>query len=87
MKTLVDRVVVVTGATGGLGQALCRRLAHGGANLALVDLAEGPLQEAAEQLQKLGAKVQIQHTARGKGKLVLNYNSLQELDGILEHIK
>jgi len=37
--------------------------------------------------QRLGAKVQIQHTAKGKGKLVLNYNSLDELDGILSHIK
>jgi ParB family chromosome partitioning protein len=36
---------------------------------------------------KLGAKVQIQHNAKGKGKLVLAYNSLAELDGILEHIK
>ena len=37
--------------------------------------------------QRLGAKVQIQHGSRGKGKLVLNYNSLDELDGILAHIK
>ena len=37
--------------------------------------------------QKLGAKVQIQHSAKGKGKLVLSYNSLDELDGILSHIK
>ncbi len=37
--------------------------------------------------ERLGAKVQIQHTARGKGKLVLNYNSLDELDGILRHIR
>lgn len=37
--------------------------------------------------QRLGAKVQIQHSAKGKGKLVLNYNSLDELDGILAHIK
>jgi ParB family chromosome partitioning protein len=36
--------------------------------------------------QTLGAKVQIQHTAKGKGKVVLNYNSLDELDGILRHI-
>ena len=36
---------------------------------------------------KLGAKVQIQHSAKGKGKLVLSYNSLDELDGILNHIK
>ncbi len=37
--------------------------------------------------QRLGARVQIQHGAKGKGKLILNYNSLDELDGILNHIK
>mgnify|MGYP003630032405 CR=1 FL=1 len=37
--------------------------------------------------RRLGARVQIQHSARGKGKLVLSYNSLDELDGILQHIK
>lgn len=36
---------------------------------------------------KLGAKVQLQHAAKGKGKLVINYNSLDELDGILAHIQ
>lgn len=36
---------------------------------------------------KLGAKVAIQHTAKGKGKLVISYNSLDELDGILSKIK
>jgi len=41
-----------------------------------------------EQLsEKLGARVQFQHTAKGKGKLVINYNNLEELDGILHHIK
>ena len=37
--------------------------------------------------EKLGAKVLIQHTAKGKGRVVLKYNSLDELDGILSHIK
>lgn len=37
--------------------------------------------------QRLGARVQIQHSAAGKGRLVLAYNSLDELDGILSHIK
>lgn len=37
--------------------------------------------------EKLGASVQIMHGNHGKGKLVINYNSLEELDGILEHIK
>lgn len=37
--------------------------------------------------EKVGAVVMIQHTAKGKGKLVFTYNSLDELDGILNHIK
>ena len=36
--------------------------------------------------EKLGAKVLIQHSQGGKGKLVVSYNSLDELDGILAHI-
>jgi len=40
-----------------------------------------------ELADKLGAQVQIQHTASGKGKLVVAYNSLNELDGILSHIQ
>jgi ParB family transcriptional regulator, chromosome partitioning protein len=35
---------------------------------------------------KLGARVQIQHGAGGRGKVILNYNTLEELDGILAHI-
>jgi len=37
--------------------------------------------------EKLGARVAIQHGSSGKGKLVVNYNSLDELDGILAHIQ
>ena len=37
--------------------------------------------------QKLGTKVEIRHSAKGRGKLILPYNSLDELDGILSHIK
>ncbi|MDG2176622.1 MAG: ParB/RepB/Spo0J family partition protein [Gammaproteobacteria bacterium] len=37
--------------------------------------------------EKLGANVAIQHTAKGKGKLILKYNSLEQLEGILDHIK
>ncbi len=36
---------------------------------------------------KLGAKVLLQQGKGGKGKLVIAYNSLDELEGILEHIR
>ncbi|SFL93221.1 ParB/RepB/Spo0J family partition protein [Marinobacter zhejiangensis] len=37
--------------------------------------------------ERLGARVSIAHGQRGKGKLVIEYSSLDELDGILGHIK
>lgn len=40
-----------------------------------------------ELAEKLGAKVAIQQGAKGKGKLVVSYNTLDELDGILAHIQ
>jgi ParB family transcriptional regulator, chromosome partitioning protein len=36
--------------------------------------------------EKLGATVAIEHSETGKGRLVVRYNSLDELDGILTHI-
>ena len=40
-----------------------------------------------EVSEKLGAKVSVDHSKNGSGKLVIAYNSLDELDGILKHIK
>ncbi|MCJ8146581.1 ParB/RepB/Spo0J family partition protein [Acinetobacter sp. A3.8] len=34
--------------------------------------------------EKLGAEVQIDYNAKGKGKIVIKYHSLDELDGILK---
>jgi ParB family chromosome partitioning protein len=40
-----------------------------------------------ELSEKLGAQVRIQQGAAGEGKLVISYHSLEELDGIIEHIR
>jgi ParB family chromosome partitioning protein len=37
--------------------------------------------------EKLGAQVKLQQGRAGKGRLVISYNSLEELDGILDHIQ
>ena len=37
--------------------------------------------------QKLGAKVSIKHAKSGKGRLVVSYNSSDELQGILDRIR
>jgi len=42
----------------------------------------------AQQLsEKLGTKVRIHHNAKGKGRLVIEYTTLDELDGILAHLR
>ncbi|MCZ4338454.1 ParB/RepB/Spo0J family partition protein [Shewanella colwelliana] len=38
-------------------------------------------------IEKLGAKVSITHNKKGKGKLVINYQNLAELDGIIGKIR
>jgi ParB family chromosome partitioning protein len=42
----------------------------------------------AQQLsERLGAKVHIQHNAKGKGRVVIEFNTLEELDGVLAHLR
>lgn len=40
-----------------------------------------------ELSEKLGANVVVQHGSKGKGKLVIRYNNLDELDGVLDHLR
>ena len=92
-KQQVEIATVV--ATKGLSvrdtEALVRRMLAGStaAGADGKDAARDPNVQRLEQelADKLGAKVAIQHSTAGKGKLVVSYNSLDELDGILAHIQ
>jgi ParB family chromosome partitioning protein len=70
-------------------EAVVRRmLAPAAAAAAPQETADPDVRRLEQELaDKLGAKVAIQHLSSGKGKLVVNYNSLDELDGILAHIQ
>jgi ParB family chromosome partitioning protein len=71
-------------------EALVRRLqAPPAARSAEDGTARDPNVHKLEQdlAEKLGARVAIQHGSGGKGRLVVTYNSLDELDGILAHIQ
>lgn len=54
MGRLDDKVVIITGAAGGIGSAAARLFAGEGAKLLLVDMAEAPLRDLAGSL---GARV------------------------------
>ena len=55
------RVVVVTGAAQGIGEACARRLVGDGAAVALWDVADAPGQALAAQLQAQGGKASYLH--------------------------
>jgi short-subunit dehydrogenase len=60
MERLRDLNALVTGAGGGLGEYIARALAAEGVNLALTDLPGAPLDELAEDLRRVG--VRVEHT-------------------------
>jgi len=83
------RSIVGKGLSVRQTESLVRRLIAeiGSNNRATPKMVDPDIKNLEESLAgKLGAKVMIQHTAKGKGRLVLKYNSLDELEGILSHI-
>jgi ParB family chromosome partitioning protein len=69
-------------------EALVRHMQENGGDEKAPVKANPDIQRLERMLgDRLGAKVAIQHSAKGKGKLVINYTTLDELDGILAHIK
>ena len=73
-------------------EALVRRMADGGKSARAQEPDESArdpnIRRLEEELaEKLGAKVAIEHGRNGKGRLVVTYNTLDELDGILAHIQ
>ena len=58
-QRFTDRVVVVTGAAGGLGRAFAQGFAREGARLILVDVDLAGLEETARELAALGASVSL----------------------------
>ena len=89
-QTEVGRLVAKKGLSVRETEALVRRLlAHAesppNGERAVVDPNIRKLQD--DLTDRLGAKVTLQHNARGSGKLIVSYHSLDELDGILERIR
>ncbi len=84
------RRVVNLGLTVRETEKLVRRLQEGGLATPrrTVPAEEDPnvRRLQGELSEKLGARVKIQQGTGGKGKLIIAYNSLDELEGILEHI-
>ncbi|HID44166.1 MAG TPA: ParB/RepB/Spo0J family partition protein, partial [Chromatiaceae bacterium] len=86
------RIVVRKGLSVRETEALVRRFKEHGvppARSAAPAVEEDPdVRRLIQDLtDKLGAPVQLKQAANGKGKLVISYNNLDELEGIMAHIK
>jgi ParB family chromosome partitioning protein len=82
------RSVVAKGLTVRQTEKLVAQLLSGKQAKTNVQPANGDIAQLERELsEKVGAPVALQHRANGGGKLVLSYASLDELDGILAHIR
>lgn len=82
------RLVVAKGLSVRQAEALVRSLLAANEKPAddkTIDPNVAQLQQSLAD--KLGAAVQIDYNKKGQGRLVIRYNSFEELDGILAHIQ
>ena len=70
MKTLHNKLVVITGAASGIGRALALACARRGARLLLADIDAEGLADVATQARALGATCHSRHTDTGSEEAV-----------------
>lgn len=87
-QTQAARTVVAKGLSVRETERLIRQTQFPTNKLLQTKSIDPDIRQLQNQLsEKLGSQVQILHSPRGKGKLVIHYHSLEALDGILEHIQ
>ncbi len=82
------RHVVARGLTVRQTEALVRQWSSTKEKPAEVAKVDPDISRLEQRLaERLGSPVQIKHGQKGKGQLVIRYNSLDELQGVLAHIR
>lgn len=87
-QRFVARAIVAKGLSVRQAEALSKKAQSNEDVEKLIEEENKDIQKLQEQLgEKVGVPVQIIHSKKGNGKLVLKYNNLDELDGILAHLQ
>ena len=78
------REIASSGLNVRQAEALVRKLTSGEKPLSQAKKVDSDTKQLENRLSSnLGQPVEIKHTIKGRGKLVIKYNSLDELDGVL----
>ncbi|KHL68258.1 MULTISPECIES: ParB/RepB/Spo0J family partition protein [Pseudomonas] len=82
------RHVVARGLTVRQTEALVRQWLNEKERPAREERADPDIERLEQRLaERLGSPVQIRHGQKGKGQLIIRYSSLDELQGVLAHIR
>lgn len=82
------RHVVARGMTVRQTEALVRQWLNAQQTTKSAPKSDPDIQRLEQRLaERLGSPVQIRHGEKGKGQLVIRYSSLDELQGVLAHIR
>ena len=82
------REVVSRGLSARETEALVKRMLSGAPARRPPPARDADVQRLERELkEQLGARVEVRQRARGRGALVIHYTSLDELDGILAHLR
>ncbi len=83
------RIIVAKGLSVRQAEALVRKIQEDAKTPTTSEAPSTPDHTNLEEglSEHVGVPVSVQHSAKGKGKLIFKYNNLDELDGILNHLR
>jgi len=86
-QTQIARTVVAKGLTVRETEKLVRKHLSPVKSASKTEAVDPHIEQLERNIaDKIGAPIKILHGAKGKGKISIQYNSLDELDGILRHM-
>jgi len=88
MHRFTDKVVVISGASAGIGRACAQRIASEGGTVVCLDVAEAPLAETAKLIQQHGDKVEahrcdVSSSAQVKERIAITVQQHGKLDVLI----
>jgi ParB family transcriptional regulator, chromosome partitioning protein len=88
LQRSIARQIIARSLSVRQAEALVRKTQQEAASPNTPEAVDTDIARLEENLAEyIGLPVRIQHTAKGQGKLVFSYKSLDELDGLLAHLK